>query len=66
MTLADYVKDMGRRRDLARSVNVTPDYLWQVGADVKTPGAKLAQAIHDATEGKVSRASLRPDLWGRK
>ena len=29
-------------------------------------GPKLALAIHKATKGKVSKAALRPDLWGEQ
>ncbi len=66
MDLLTYVQDMAQRRSLALAVGKSADYLWQVGKGIKTPGAKLAQAIHDATGGIVRRSELRPDLWGRK
>lgn len=66
MDLLTYVRSMDRRNALAASVNKTPDYIWQIAKRTKQPGAKLAQAIHDATNGVVRRSELRPDLWGRK
>jgi DNA-binding transcriptional regulator YdaS (Cro superfamily) len=66
MDLASYVEDMGRRASLAAAVCKSPDYLWQIGAGKRRASTDLAQAIHDATDGRVSRAELRPDVWGRR
>lgn len=64
--LHDYIADMAKRSALAEAVGKNPNYLWQIGTGRRTASPKLAQAIHDFTKGKVPRASMRPDLWGRK
>ena len=66
MDLRTYVQDMARRARLALAVSKSPDYLWQIGAGIRRASPKLAQAIHDATDGRVSRAEIRPDIWGRR
>jgi len=64
MDLNTYVADTARRRALATAVNSNPDYLWQVATGRRKASPSLAKAIEAATDGEVSRASIRPDLWG--
>jgi DNA-binding transcriptional regulator YdaS (Cro superfamily) len=70
MDLNTYISDTGRRSALAEAVGTSPDYLWQVatGWNGRKPGPDLAKAIERETERlgpeKVSKETLRPDLWG--
>lgn len=64
MDLHTYIADTGRRRALADTVNANPDYLWQVATGRRNASTSLATAIEAATGGEVTRASLRPDVWG--
>lgn len=66
MELKAYVQDIARRNELAKTLGKSPDYLWQIGAGIRRASPQLAQEIHDATGGKVSRAEVRPDIWGRR
>lgn len=64
MDLHTYIADTGRRRSLAEGVNANPDYLWQIATGRRNASTSLATAIEAFTEGEVTRASLRPDVWG--
>lgn len=64
MDLLTYIADMDRRRDLAAAVSASPDYLWQVATDRRKASTSLATSIEAETRGVVTRASLRPDVWG--
>lgn len=66
MMLDEYIADMGRRLELAQKVGSSPDYLWQVATGWKgrKAGPLLANRIHDATDGEVSKHDLRPDIFG--
>jgi hypothetical protein len=74
MDLKTFISDIDRRHDLAERLNCSPDYLWQLGVGFQAKGAKrpkrpstdLARRIEKETEEmgfKVSKASLRPDVW---
>lgn len=74
MKLRDFLSDMGRRQELAERLSCSPDYLWQLGVKFKAKGAKhakrpstdLARRIEKETTEmgfRVSKASLRPDVW---
>jgi len=65
MDLSEYATDPAKRRELANVVGVNPDYLWQVATGWKGKRASrmLAIAIEHATQGIVTRHSLRPDLF---
>ena len=70
MDLETFIADMERRQQLARACNTSPVYLWQIakGWNGRRAGSELAKAIERESERigpeRVSRASLRPDLWG--
>lgn len=65
MTLLEHISDMARRQELAAAVGSHPDYLWQIATARRKAGHALARAIEEATEGKVSRCELRPDIFGQ-
>ena len=70
MDLATYIKDTQRKADLAALVGTIPDYLYQIATGRRKASPRLAMAIDAATERlgpeKVSKESLRSDLWGDK
>lgn len=63
MNLSELVSNMSRRNRLAQSVGVVPAYLWQIATDRRKASPKLAIAIEQATQGAVTKESLRPDVW---
>lgn len=64
MTLAEYISDMDRRANLARSIESNPDYLWQIATGRRKASHTLARKIEVATAGEVTRFELRPDIYG--
>lgn len=77
MDLKTFISDLPRRRELARRLGRSPDYLYQLGVGFqgKRASAQLATAIEreSADMGKaagkrgwkVTRESLRPDIFGK-
>ena len=49
---------------LARQVGTVVPYLSQIAHGHARPGPEMAIRIVRASKNKVSRKSLRPDLWG--
>ncbi|PZO66352.1 MAG: transcriptional regulator [Pseudoxanthomonas suwonensis] len=65
MNLSKYfAQDCSNRRRLAAAIGVHKMYLWQIGAGQRRPSAELAKRIEEATQGAVTRAELRPDIFG--
>jgi DNA-binding transcriptional regulator YdaS (Cro superfamily) len=67
MDLKSYLSsEPGARKSLADAVGSSPDYLWQIATGWKGRRASPAFAakIEEATAGRVTRAELRPDIWG--
>jgi DNA-binding transcriptional regulator YdaS (Cro superfamily) len=66
MTLLDYMQDKDRRAALITALGTSYKTLWQVGARWRGRrcSPERAMDIERATGGAVTRASLRPDLWG--
>lgn len=67
MDLHTFFKTTGRRKDLAKRLGVSPNYLWQLSVrhDDRKPSPALARRIHEETMGVVTLKSLRPDIWGQ-
>lgn len=64
MTFAEYIEDMDRRAALARALDASPDYLWQIGKGIRKASFKLAKEIEEATGGTITRHDLRSDIFG--
>jgi DNA-binding transcriptional regulator YdaS (Cro superfamily) len=66
MDLETYIGDADRKAALARATGADPQWLWQIatGWRDKRPSPELALKIDIATNGEVSRHSLRPDIFG--
>lgn len=63
MNLAEYLLIEDRKR-LAKAVGVCPAYLYQIATGRRKPSPALAKRIAAATNGAVTLAELRPDVWG--
>lgn len=77
MDLLTFISDMDRRYELAERLDCSPDYLWQLAVKFqatgatrpKRPSTDLARRIEKETADMghmVSKASLRPDVWGEE
>jgi DNA-binding transcriptional regulator YdaS (Cro superfamily) len=66
MTLLNLYKSMTReqREALARAVGTSPAYLSQLAYGHRRAGIRVAAAIQQATDGQVTPADLRPDIFG--
>lgn len=66
MDLLTYIAAMDQRKALAEKCGTSPEYLWQVatGWRARKPSVDLARKIEEATAGAVTRAELRPDIFG--
>lgn len=64
MDIKRAIEVVGSQSELARLIDVTPQFLGQlVNGDRPVP-AKRCIAIEFATDGKVTRYQLRPDVFG--
>lgn len=64
MTLSEYItSNRGRQAQLARSIGVSPSFIWQMVRGLKPVPLDLCFAIELATNGDVSRSDLRPSDW---
>lgn len=54
-----------QRKDLANKVDTTVGYLKQIAWAKKKPGAVMCNKLEQATDGKVTRESLRPDIFSK-
>lgn len=65
MTLQDYfsTEPWGAKAEMARYLNITPEWMSKLIAGTKVCSPKLAKRIEEATQGLVTRRELRPDLF---
>ena len=64
MKLREYLKSSDDDiKAVAKRANVCVGYIYQIAKGGKKPGPKVAKAIELATNGAVSRADLRPDIY---
>lgn len=50
--------------ELAAKAHCSPDTLYLIALGHKRAGPKLARKIDEASDGRVSRDELRPDVFG--
>lgn len=50
---------------VAFKCGTTRVYLYQLAHSIRQPSPQLAIRIEGATAGKITRESLRPDIFGR-
>jgi DNA-binding transcriptional regulator YdaS (Cro superfamily) len=66
MTLAEYLDKKESQVALAKRLGVSQGLVWQWRTGRTRITAERAVQIETATEGAISRAELRPDLWPRQ
>jgi hypothetical protein len=68
MTLKDYLRQCTseQRQTLWRGDPNRRKYIYAVSNGDRRPGPETAMEIERLTGGKVTRAELRPDLWGEQ
>ena len=66
MNLKDYFTNLphGSKAELASKLGITKTWLSLIISGKKMPSGPLCNMIQKLTDGKVSRAALRPDLFG--
>jgi DNA-binding transcriptional regulator YdaS (Cro superfamily) len=66
MKLKTYLKSEALTlKQFADKVGCTPGAVWQWATDYQKITAENALLVEKATDGKVTRHELRPDLWPR-
>lgn len=65
--LADAIEKLGGQKRLAEKIGTTQSVVWYwlERAKKPVPPAEFVMAIEEATNGKVTRHDLRPDLFPR-
>ena len=65
MTLEEYfmTEPRGSKAEMAQYLGISPTWLGQLLSGVRLASPKLAVAIEKATQGLVTGAELRPDLF---
>lgn len=65
MDIKTYVAERGAMAVLAKKLNVSHAFLWQLVNGRRSVSAERATQIEIATDGKVRRWDLRPTDWHR-
>ena len=67
MTLEEFFKDKprGTKVALSRKLGISKTWLSLLISGSKLPSPDLARDIESCTGGKVKRAILRPDIFGK-
>jgi DNA-binding transcriptional regulator YdaS (Cro superfamily) len=67
MKLNHYLRDENISQiEFGRRVGVSQGMVWQWLRGVRRVSAEKVLAIEEATEGKVSRHDIRPDIYPRE
>ena len=65
MNIAEYLKKHGlSQKRFGDQVGITQGMVWQLLQGTCRTSPETAMRIEAATQGEISRADLRPDLWG--
>jgi hypothetical protein len=66
MTLKDYLKQATteERRSLWNNDPSRRQHIYGISSGRRRPSAQMAREIERLTGGMVTRADLRPDIWG--
>lgn len=51
-------------RTVAKAAGTNLAYFKQIAYKARAPGPDLAKALAAASDGRMHRGELRPDLWG--
>lgn len=66
MTLADWLREAtdSQRAKAAEKAGTSVGYLYLLAGGHRRASTDLAKKLEKATSKKVTRAELRPDVWG--
>lgn len=56
---------VGGQSELARRIGMSQPTVFNLCTNAKAIRAEVAKLIDEATEGRVSKSDLRPDIWGQ-
>lgn len=59
-----YVREVGGRKEAAKRLGLSLGMVSHILCDRRGISPPVAQSIDADTSGRISKASLRPDLWG--
>ena len=64
MNISDYLKKHGlSQKRFGEQVGITQGMVWQLLQGMCRASPETAKRIEAATNGEITRAELRPDLW---
>lgn len=65
MTLSDYLSQLkrGGKSQFAKKIDVSKSFLRQMEDGTAPIPIYVAKKIEEHTQGKVTKAELRPDVW---
>lgn len=64
MKLKDYMKKNGiKLEDAAKDLSTHMEYVRAIASERVRPGPQIVLRIEAWSNGEVTRAELRPDLW---
>lgn len=66
MNMKEFIKSLNKsdRELIAKKAGTTDDYLFQIAGGHRNPSAALAKKLEIASGGVITRADLRPDIFG--
>lgn len=66
MTLSDYLSRLkrGGKSQFAKQIDVSKSFLRQMESGIAPIPIHIAKKIEEHTRGQVTKAELRPDVWG--
>ena len=65
MELLKFIKNKGRgyQSQLAKEVGISQAFMWQIANKRRKSPPQVAKDIELATNFKVTKKELRPDIW---
>lgn len=65
MNLKQYLAGLGpdERKAYAKRAGTNTAYLTQLAGEHRQPSPAMARRLSDASDGEVTLAELRPDIW---
>ncbi len=66
MNAAEFIRVYGldEAEKVSKAAGTKLVYFRQIATKFRTPSPRLAKKLEKASKGRLSRQSLRPDIWG--